>query len=433
MINGSIRFLRNHSPCVSLHILSSPIYWTYRKITYLFLLLLLTNSCLAEFKLGIENIPDEMVRSFHKKKTRIGLITNQTGKDQKGIATLDVLLSKGFNIVYLFAPEHGFDGMTHASVEIKNSIDKKTKVPIVSLYGKGTGKKVDQEILSAIDVFMFDIQDSGMRHYTYISTLFTVLQICAQENKKIIVFDRPNPLGKTMEGPLVEPSLISFFSIAPIPLRHGMTIGELAEYFNNHILEKQAFLYVVAMKDYDRAMSLDQLHAPLSPNIPCLQACYGYSFLGLLGEIRPFNVGLGTDRPFQLISLATAKGLDGLVWNNLAQQLKGLGICSAPCEYMHARKKEMHHGLHLNMTNINQVCSFNALLATIEAIKNAGIAIEITPAFDKAVGSKLVRSYLMGQISYQELVSEINNSLQSFFQKAQAVFKYYPHPELFFI
>lgn len=122
MINGSIRFLRNHSPCVSLHILSSPIYWTYRRIAYLFLLLLLTNSCSAEFKLGIENIPDEMVRSFNKKKTRIGLITNQTGKDQKGIATLDVLLSKGFNIVYLFAPEHGFDGMTHASVEIKNSI-----------------------------------------------------------------------------------------------------------------------------------------------------------------------------------------------------------------------------------------------------------------------------------------------------------------------
>lgn len=397
------------------------------------LFLLLFNACCAEFKLGIENIPDEMVRAYTKKKMRIGLITNQTGRDQKGIPTVDILLSKGFNVVYLFAPEHGIDGTAQASLEIKNSIDKKSKIPVVSLYGKGAGKKIDPSILNSFDVLMFDIQDSGMRHYTYISTLFTVLQICAQENKKLIVLDRPNPLGKTMEGPLVEPSLVSFFSIAPIPLRHGMTIGELAEFFNAHILETPASLQVVPMKDYDRTIGLNQLHAPLSPNIPCLQACYGYSFLGLLGEVRPFNVGLGTERPFQVISVATAKGLEGQVWNNLAQQLKGLGICSVPCEYMHVRKKEMHHGLHLNMPNINHVSSFNALLATIEAIKNAGIAIEITPAFDKAVGSKLVRSYLMGQISYQELVAEINNSLQSFFQKAQAVFKYYPHPELFFI
>lgn len=387
----------------------------------------------AEFKLGVENIPEEVIRACVKKKMRIGLITNQTGKDQNGTPTLDILLSKGFNVVYLFAPEHGIDGNAHASAEIKNSIDKKSKVPIVSLYGKGTGKKVDPEILNGLDIFIFDIQDSGMRHYTYISTLYTVLQICAQEHKKLIVLDRPNPLGKTMEGPLVEPSLISFFSIAPIPLRHGMTVGELAEYFNKHMLEKPAALHVVTMKDYDRTMGLNQLHAPLSPNIPNIQACYGYSFLGLLGEIRPFNVGLGTERPFQVISLATAKGMDGAVWNNLAQQLQGLGICSSPCEYMHARKKEMHHGLHLNMANINQVCSFNALLTTIEAIKNAGVTIDITPAFDKAVGSKLVRSYLMGQITYQELVAEINNSLQSFFQKAQAVFKYNPHPELFFI
>ena len=404
------------------------------KYSVLLFFCLFTHIIFAEFKLGIENIPDEMVRAYAgKKKPRIGLITNQTGKDQKGIPTLDLLLAKGFNVVYMFAPEHGIDGTAHASAEVKNSIDKKRNVPIVSLYGKGIGKKVDPDILNGVDIFIFDIQDSGMRHYTYISTLFTMLQICAQEQKKLIVLDRPNPLGKTMEGPLVEPSLITFYSIASIPLRHGMTIGELAEYFNAHVLEKPAALHVVTMKDYDRTTGILQLMAPLSPNIPCIEACHGYSFLGLLGEIRPFNVGLGTEQPFQVISLPTSKGMDGAIWNNLALHLKGLGITCMPCEYMHARKKEMHHGLRLSMPNINQVCAFNALLATIEAIKNAGIKIDITPAFDKAVGSRLVRSYLMGSITYQELVSEINNSLQSFFQKAQAVFKYYPHPELFFI
>ena len=194
----------------------------------------------------------------------------------------------------IFAPEHGFDGKSHAAQEIKDGRDVKTKIPVMSLYGKGTGKKVDPEMIKNIDAFFFDIQDSGMRHYTYISTLFTILKAAEEEKKKVIVFDRPNPLGKAMEGPLVESSLISFISIASIPLRHGMTLGELAEYFNQHVLEKQAALTVVPMKNYDRTVGIEHLHAPLSPNIASKESCHGYSFLGLLGEVKPFDVGVGT-------------------------------------------------------------------------------------------------------------------------------------------
>ena len=202
------------------------------------------------------------------KPLSIGLVTNQTGKDQKGTATLDILLKKGFKVTYIFAAEHGIEGKIEAGKELKDGRESSRNIPVVSLYAGGDkGKKIDPATLKDIDIIFFDIQDSGMRHYTYISTLYAVLKAAGQENKKVVVFDRPNPLGKAMEGPLVEPELISFISIAPIPLRHGMTVGELAEYFNEHILEKKAALKVVEMKDYERTHGIAHLPSPLSPNI----------------------------------------------------------------------------------------------------------------------------------------------------------------------
>ncbi|MES2181763.1 MAG: exo-beta-N-acetylmuramidase NamZ domain-containing protein, partial [Pseudomonadota bacterium] len=134
---------------------------------------------------------------------------------------------------------------------------------------------------------MFDIQDSGMRHYTYISTLYHAMKVAAQYNKQMVIFDRPNPLGARMEGPVVTQQLKSFISIAQVPLRHGMTVGELAWYFNKYELEKPAELHVVRMHGYDRRarfVAQNELAQPLSPGLRTEQACYGYSFLGLLGE-----------------------------------------------------------------------------------------------------------------------------------------------------
>ena len=383
----------------------------------------------AEFKLGIENIPQSIINQYVEKKIPVALITNQTGKDQKGNRTVDILIKKGFNVQVIFAPEHGFDGKSQAAQEIKDGRDVKTKIPVMSLYGKGTGKKVDPEMIKNIDAFFFDIQDSGMRHYTYISTLFTILKAAEEEKKKVIVFDRPNPLGKAMEGPLVESSLISFISIASIPLRHGMTLGELAEYFNQHVLEKQAALTVVPMKNYDRTVGIEHLHAPLSPNIASKESCHGYSFLGLLGEVKPFDVGVGTHHAFQLITLPESLALPMSVWHELAARLKTLGITATIYKYMNERKKEPYHGLHVTMTDINQVNAFNALLITVATMKKAGVPIDFQIAFDKAAGSKQVRLFLMGMIGYRELIEEVNSGLQSFFQKAQTVFKYLPHPE----
>lgn len=398
----------------------------------LFLLLSFSlNATVIDFKLGIENIPQKMVAHYAKKKTPIALITNQTGKDQKGNRTLDILLKKGFNVTVIFAPEHGFEGKSEAAQEVKDGLDVKTNIPVMSLYGKGTGKKIAPEAIKHIDTFIFDVQDSGMRHYTYISTLLTVLKTAAAEHKKVIVFDRPNPLGKTMEGPLVEPALISFISIAPIPLRHGMTMGELADYFNTHLLETKAALTVVHMNGYDRTQGL-QMHAPLSPNIASKESCHGYCFLGLLGEIKPFDVGVGTPQAFQLIALPAALPLPLSFWQELSECLRYCGISSTTHQYMHERKKELYHGLRLCMDNINQVNAFNAFLITVSSAKKAGIAIDFQREFDKAVGSSRVRSFFTGTLSYQDLVGDINKDLQLFFQKAQPLFRYAPHPELIF-
>ena len=390
------------------------------------------NSCLAEFRLGIENISDRFVWQYLNQKISIGLVTNQTGKDQKGNRTVDILLKKGFKVSAIFAPEHGFEGNTEAAQEIKDGRDVKTNIPVISLYGKGSGKKIDSEMIKNIDAFFFDIQDSGMRHYTYISTLFTILQAAAQEGKRVVVFDRPNPLGKTMEGPMVDPTLISFISIASIPLRHGMTVGELAEYFNNHVLEKKARLAVVPMREYDRSYGIADLHAPLSPNIASKASCHGYCFLGLLGEVSPFDVAIGTPDAFQVIALPESLAVPAAAWQQLATQLKAYGINCASYKFYCERKKEMHSGLKLSMPNINQVNAFNAFLVTVSIMKKAGAPIDFKPIFDKAAGSKQVRLFLMGIMSYQEMIDDVNNGLQAFFQKAQSVFKYLPFPQLLF-
>src|SRR5579872_3458062 len=173
------------------------------------------------FMLGIENISPELLSWLSKK--RVALITNQSGRDQQGRRSVDLLLSKHVNLVKILAPEHGINGTIAAATLVPDTVDKATLLPIVSLYGHGTGKKIDASLGNSIDVFMIDIQDVGMRHFTYISTLLRVLEFAAEHNKYVIVCDRPNPLGSPVEGPGVESELISFISAASIPLRHGMT------------------------------------------------------------------------------------------------------------------------------------------------------------------------------------------------------------------
>jgi len=404
------------------------------KLTLLFFCLTLLNSKNnaahnKNFKLGLENIPNKILKQLRSQ--HIGLITNQSGKNQNGKRNIDVLREQKLNIKYIFAPEHGFQGLVGAEQEVKDGLDLTTRIPVISLYGSGTGKSIHPQKIKQIDTLIFDIQDSGMRHYTYISTLLHAMQEAAENDKNFIIFDRPNPLAARMEGPLVQPDLISFISIAPIPLRHGMTVGELGHYFNRYILKKPAKLQVIKMQNYDRRDGINhKLLAPLSPGIRSIQSCYSYSFLGLLGEISPFNVGLKTDAPFQCIFLPTKIKFSENKWRKLQALLESHNIKSVRHNNFKEKVKQMCSGLRLHINNINAVSSFSVFLSILGFFKNNGINLSYSKAFNQAIGTKDLQATIAGTLSRKKFLNTTNINLNKFFTRAQLILMYEPLPEI---
>jgi uncharacterized protein YbbC (DUF1343 family) len=227
---------------------------------------------------------------------RIGVVTNHTGLIGD-THLVDSLIGSEFNVVYIFSPEHGFRGNSDAGRLIDNSVDKKTGLEIVSLYGKN--KKPGAEYLEKLDLILFDIQDVGVRFYTYISTLHYVMEACAENNVPLIVLDRPNPNGFYVDGPILEPKYKSFVGIHPIPLVHGLTIGELGEMINGEAwISEKCELTVITCDNYSHK-DLYDLPVPPSPNLPNMQAVYLYPSLGLF-EGTVMSVGRGTNLPFQV-------------------------------------------------------------------------------------------------------------------------------------
>jgi uncharacterized protein YbbC (DUF1343 family) len=385
------------------------------------------------FSLGVERFfPHALTNHGIKnpQSCRIGLIANQTSKDQKKRRTVDILRQRGFCVACIFAPEHGFDGKVPAGMIIENSVDEKTGIPVISLYGTGAGKKISPEVMDKIDVLVFDMQDCGMRHYTYISTLMTVLEAAALHKKTIFVLDRPNPLGAMVDGPLVEPELHSFISIAPIPLRHGMTIGEVARYFNEYIVKNKASLVVIGMEGYSVMQSYEHaIVLPLSPNIPSLHSLYGYSFLGLVGEIEPLDVGVGTTRPFQYLGLSDAISLSEDDWWELQKQLRALHIGTMRCAYKNPRKNKTYHGLRIIIKNPSKVPSWTTFLTIISFFKNKGVALAFSSAFAKAAGTGAIGRYFYDDeqqngAMMSALQEKIKRESSDFLQKKQAVMLY---------
>jgi uncharacterized protein YbbC (DUF1343 family)/CubicO group peptidase (beta-lactamase class C family) len=238
---------------------------------------------------------------------RLGLVTNHTGRDRKGRQTIDALKeAKGVKLVALFAPEHGIRGA--ADENISDALDERTGLPIYSLYGETRRPK--PEHLKNLDALVFDIQDVGARFYTYISTLGNVLEEAAKAKLPVYVLDRPNPInGVDVEGPVADADKLSFVVYHTIPVRHGMTIGELAQLFN----EQRGFgcdVRVVKMENWRRPMWFDAttlVWVNPSPNMRSLTEATLYPGVGLL-ETTNISVGRGTDTPFELIG---APWLDG--------------------------------------------------------------------------------------------------------------------------
>ncbi|MBL0738104.1 DUF1343 domain-containing protein [Flavobacterium sp. GN10] len=233
------------------------------------------------------------------KDKKIGIVTNQTGILSNKTHVVDFLLEKKINVQTIFAPEHGFRGTADAGEHIVDGKDPKTGLPIISLYGDNKKPKPTQ--LSGIDVMIFDLQDVGARFYTYISSLHYVMEACAENNIPLIVFDRPNPNGSIVDGPLLEKEFTSFVGMHPIPLLHGMTIGEYAQMVNGEKWLKdgaQCKLTVIPCVDYSRTMPYSLLVKP-SPNLPNDQSINLYASLCLF-EGTNVSMGRGTEKQFQI-------------------------------------------------------------------------------------------------------------------------------------
>ncbi len=236
---------------------------------------------------------------------RVGLVVNQTSMvgDQH---LVDSLIANKINVQAIFAPEHGFRGDYDAGEKFSSSIDEKTGVALVSIYGKN--RKPSNDVLANLDVIIFDIQDVGVRFYTYISSMHYMMEAAADAGITFIVLDRPNPNGAFIDGPVLAPEFSSFVGMHQIPLLHGMTVGELALMFKGEgWLNSQAALKlklklklkVISVKNYQRTM-LYSLPVKPSPNLPNDTAINLYPSLGFF-EATPVSIGRGTAFPFQVI------------------------------------------------------------------------------------------------------------------------------------
>jgi uncharacterized protein YbbC (DUF1343 family) len=284
--------------------------------------LLLAVAPLRAVQLGIDTLQASQFEPLKGK--RVGLITNQTGADSRGRLTREVLAkAPGVKLVSLFAPEHGLDGKKLAGKTVANQKDPLTGLTVHSLYG--ATRKPTPEMLKGLEVLVYDMQDIGVRSYTYISTMARCMEAAGEAGLQFVVLDRPNPLGGVrVEGPPVEPRWISFVGQLPVPYVHGMTCGELAKMLNDRQwMAARCKLNVVPMQGWQRQMVWRDTGLPwikTSPNIPRHDSPAYYVATGIVGSLAGLETGVDGPAPFEICA---GKGIDP---NSFTKYVQGLNL-----------------------------------------------------------------------------------------------------------
>ena len=323
---------------------------------------------LPAVRLGIENL-DGSLALFKGK--RVGLITNATGVDRNYRRSVDILKDK-VNLVALFAPEHGLRGNVVAGAAVPHEKDAATGLPIYSLHGDN--RKPTAAMLKGIDVLAFDIQDIGARSYTYVYTMAYAMQSAREMNIPFVVFDRPNPVGgEQVEGGLLQPAYSSFIGLYPIPVRHGLTVGELARLFNEEF-GIGVKLTVVPMQGWQRRMLQSDTGLPwlmTSPNIPTPDSALVYNATALFGGSN-VSEGIGTTRPFELVG---APWLDGQKLADRLNSLRLSGVYFRPVHFTPQWGKyqgRVCSGVQIHLTDRNRFSAVPVGLRLLEAIREQG-------------------------------------------------------------
>jgi uncharacterized protein YbbC (DUF1343 family) len=374
---------------------------------------------------------------------RVGLITNPTGVDSHLVSIIERFRQQpDIKLVALYGPEHGVRGNAQAGEYVPFYFDQQFQLPVFSLYGQSmkpvpgmmtnidaymrsfdtaqTGKAPEAGILQAVDVMVFDLQDVGTRVYTYVATMAYAMQACAESGIPFIVLDRPNPInGVAMEGPILDyPQHSSFVGLYPIPLRHGMTAGELALLFNDRFLTHKAKLTVVPMEDWRRERWFDETRLPWvipSPNLPALEAAIVYPGQVLI-EGTNLSEGRGTTRPFELFG---APWIDGY---ELARALNALNLPGVkfreawftPTFSKH--QGQLCGGCQLHVTNRRTYAPIATTLHVLRVIKQRHPAEFEFHAdyFDKVMGTSTVRLAIENGVAVEKIVTGFTKGLEEF-------------------
>lgn len=267
-----------------------------------FLLTLLPLGCSASVAPEPLELGDEQFDAYFPllEGKRVAIFSNQTGLVKAEKHVLDILVEAGFNVTAIFSPEHGFRNMAADGSRVDDSVEPLTGVPILSLYGGSGGKQPSAEAMAMFDVLVVDIQDVGLRFYTYYITLCHLMDACGEAGKKMILLDRPNPNGHYVDGPILDMSLKSGVGHLPIPVVHGLTLGELALMAKGEKwlgAGNECALTVIPCKNYTHQTHYE-LPVPPSPNLPSMQSVYLYPSLCFF-EGTVVSLGRGTDKPFQ--------------------------------------------------------------------------------------------------------------------------------------
>ena len=363
---------------------------------------------MAQVKPGVETLREKGFAPLKGK--RVGLITNPSGVDNNLKSTIDILSeAEGVTLAALYSPEHGVRGDVYAGEKIDNSVDQATGLPVYSLYGKT--RKPTPDMLKGIDVMVYDIQDVGVRSYTFISTLGLVMEACAPMGIEVMVLDRPNPLGgNKIEGCYVEPEYFSFVSQYKIPYVYGLTVGELANLINEEGLNcgqkgnqtpAKCRLTVIPMEGWKRSMLYEETGLPWvlpSPNIPFADSPMYYAASGVCGELYGFmNIGIGYTLPFQVF---------GAVWLDpvkLKARLESYNIEGVSFRtiwykpFSGSLKGQLVKGLQFFFTDYEKAriteVQFHVMQAVAELYpdKKAFSVVSGYGLFDKVCGTDLIR------------------------------------------
>lgn len=398
-------------------------------------ILLLCISCLsfiitfAQVKLGIDVLKQ---RDFDILKGKnVGLLTNATGVDGELQSTIDVLNSAdSVNLVCLFAPEHGVRGNVYAGGTVNGSVDAKTGLKVNSLYGKT--KKPTVEMLKDVDVIVYDIQDVGCRSYTFVSSLGLVMEAAGENNKDVVVLDRPNPLGgNKIEGPLVYDGYYSFISKYAIPYVYGLTVGELATLLNEEGMTKtKCNLTVVPMDGWKRDMDYSQTGlrwVMTSPQIPYWQCTAYYPMSGIVGELGVLNIGVGYTIPFD------AFAADWINADSLATELNNMkldGLTFRPIVYkpqFSALSGKIVQGVQVYVDDIQKARLTEVQFYVLEALHNLypskdifGMCTDKTKkSFDNVCGSNKIRLKMSERYKFDDVKDIWRDSESSWRRKSK--------------